>query len=288
VPEYSIPRRIWRAVYPSLIYIGVSFAVAFIVGVGYSVYFFASGNADITAPAEAAEAMTEWMTAFMNSYAMPIQLATVIVASVIFIPMWNKTRKTYARFTGGKTEPGTALIVAGLGAGLYFIISMLIAMTGIYEYFPSYEIVEDVLASGSVPLRIAAIALAGPVAEELCFRGITFGRLSGMRVWLAVIVQAALFGFVHLNPLQGIYAFVLGAIFGFVYARLRSLWYPIIMHVMFNLCGVLLPELPGIDTIPAFAFLLPAVVLTCVCSVLRLRRGAVELADRPCDEQGRD
>lgn len=283
MPEYSIPRRIWRAIYPMLIYLGVTFVISFAVGVGYVAYFFATGNVDLADAAGAAAMMTEQMQAFLGSYAMLIQLATVAVEIVIFAPMWNKTRKKYARFTGGAMAPRSALLVAGLGVGLYFVISVLIIVTGVYEYFPSYQLVEDVLSSGSLPMRVAAVALAGPLAEELCFRGVTLGRLSGMRVWLAVIVQAVLFGIVHLNPLQGIYAFILGAVFGAVCSRLRSIWYPIIMHVIFNLCGVLLPELPGLDTVPAIAFLLPAIILTGVCSTLLFRRSATETAGGPFD-----
>jgi membrane protease YdiL (CAAX protease family) len=124
-------------------------------------------------------------------------------------------------------------------------------------------------------MRVAAVAITGPIVEELCFRGITLGRMSGMRLWIALIIQATLFGIVHFNWLQSFYAFVLGVIFGVVYARFRSIWYPIVMHIAFNLCGVVMSATT--DTAmepPPILILFLAIVPAAVCAPLLFKRGA--------------
>ena len=52
---------------------------------------------------------------------------------------------------------------------------------------------------------------AGPLAEELTFRGVIQTRLErAMPPWLALVLQAAIFGLVHGTPIQMVYAFLMG------------------------------------------------------------------------------
>lgn len=66
---------------------------------------------------------------------------------------------------------------------------------------------------------------------------------------VANLIQAVLFGFYHMNLVQGIYAFVMGFVFGYAVLRLKSLWVSIIMHVVLNAVGLWMnanldPDLP--------------------------------------------
>ena len=64
------------------------------------------------------------------------------------------------------------------------------------------------------------MAVLGPLAEELTFRGVIQTRLErAMPPWLALVLQAAIFGLVHGTPIQMVYAFLMGLAFGFLRRR---------------------------------------------------------------------
>lgn len=83
---------------------------------------------------------------------------------------------------------------------------------------------------------VLSIAVVVPVLEEVLFRGAIQGRL--MRryrsPWLAIIVSALIFGIIHFNPIQTVYATLLGIVFGWIYYRTQSLLPVILGHVLNN------------------------------------------------------
>lgn len=91
---------------------------------------------------------------------------------------------------------------------------------------------------------IVAVVLFAPICEELVFRGITL-ELAGRgtnQFWLMNTIQAFFFGLSHMNLVQSTYAFVLGLMLGVIRKKTDSIIIPIIVHILFNLCGVLLPK----------------------------------------------
>lgn len=87
-------------------------------------------------------------------------------------------------------------------------------------------------------LGYLAVGVLAPVAEEMVFRGAILRRLldavGNSRSWVAVTVTALLFGLVHGNMAQGINAFVLGLLLGWMYVRTRSLVPGIAFHLANN------------------------------------------------------
>lgn len=80
-----------------------------------------------------------------------------------------------------------------------------------------------------------AIVIVGPIMEELLFRGWI------MRVFLerttpskAIIYSALIFGLIHMNPVQIVYAALIGLILGWLYYKTGSLIPSIIMHIVAN------------------------------------------------------
>lgn len=82
---------------------------------------------------------------------------------------------------------------------------------------------------------IAAVLLA-PVGEELLCRGLIlhFAKKAFPKFWQANILQAALFGFIHLNWVQGIYAFAIGLCLGYMRENYQSLVPAILIHFTVN------------------------------------------------------
>ncbi len=89
---------------------------------------------------------------------------------------------------------------------------------------------------------IFAVVL-GPIVEEVMFRGIVLRRLLPFGEGFAILTSALLFGLFHGNLSQFIYAFLLGAFFGFLYCRTGRLHHAILLHATINFVGSILPLL---------------------------------------------
>ncbi|MBQ7670513.1 MAG: CPBP family intramembrane metalloprotease [Clostridia bacterium] len=98
-----------------------------------------------------------------------------------------------------------------------------------------YNEVYSFLGSGSKVAEFVAIALVGPVVEEIVFRGMAYGSMrSRMPKALAVIISSALFGAAHANMISFIFTFMLGVFLAIAFEFSDSLFIPVIIHVEFN------------------------------------------------------
>ncbi|MEO8062490.1 MAG: CPBP family intramembrane glutamic endopeptidase [Pseudomonadota bacterium] len=91
-------------------------------------------------------------------------------------------------------------------------------------------------------LRILAIGLLGPIAEELVFRGFLLRILGRTRLGIygAIVVTAAIWSLIHLQyaPILLGIIFIDGITLGLARHFTRSLYVPITMHVLGNLFSI--------------------------------------------------
>jgi membrane protease YdiL (CAAX protease family) len=131
-------------------------------------------------------------------------------------------------------------LVAGVAVGaVTLIIAVVVAITfgGL-----SFQIDRDFGTSAIVnSLGVSAmIFVAGAAWEEALFRGYILQTVSRSGfAWLAIVITAAFFGFVHFrNPDAGIISTLntalAGVWFGLAYLKTRDLWFPSGMHLMWN------------------------------------------------------
>lgn len=99
------------------------------------------------------------------------------------------------------------------------------------QLIKSFEVVLDNKIAGFITICILA-----PIIEEILFRGVILRGLlqKGISPIKAIALSSFLFGIVHLNPWQFLGAGFLGAIFGFIYYRTKSLWLPVFLHALNN------------------------------------------------------
>ena len=85
-------------------------------------------------------------------------------------------------------------------------------------------------------LGILSIAIMAPLVEELLFRGAIQGHLMriGVKPLFAILASSAIFGVIHMNPAQILFAFAIGLIFGWLYYRTGSLVPGIVGHFINN------------------------------------------------------
>ena len=83
---------------------------------------------------------------------------------------------------------------------------------------------------------IISITIMAPLVEELLFRGAIQGYMlrKGMKPLNAILIASAIFGIVHMNPIQIPFAFAIGLIFGWLYYRTGSVVPGIIGHFINN------------------------------------------------------
>lgn len=80
------------------------------------------------------------------------------------------------------------------------------------------------LTPSRVPLALASIALLPGAAEEMFFRGLMqTGLAARWGRWPGIVLTAAAFGLMHLDPLQGSLAALAGLFLGWVSERFESI-----------------------------------------------------------------
>ena len=83
---------------------------------------------------------------------------------------------------------------------------------------------------------VLSITIMAPLVEELLFRGAIQGHLMriGVKPLYAILTSSAIFGVIHMNPAQILFAFAIGLIFGWLYFRTGSLVPGIVGHFINN------------------------------------------------------
>lgn len=83
--------------------------------------------------------------------------------------------------------------------------------------------------------RLLKLVLVAPLFEELIFRGVVLdGFLKRYKPAVAIFFSALIFGIMHIDPVQGTYAFFIGLLLGLIFWKTRSLLLCIILHVLNN------------------------------------------------------
>jgi membrane protease YdiL (CAAX protease family) len=143
------------------------------------------------------------------------------------VSLWLALRRLGVRRFGGMAVPW---MLATVGAYLLF--------AGVYSALFGAPEQEDIAESfGPVPVQILLIAIAAPLSEELCFRGMLFGGLRArMPLAAAALISALIFGALH--ALTGLSAVPPLIFFGFVlallYERTGSILPGIVLHMLNN------------------------------------------------------
>lgn len=140
-----------------------------------------------------------------------------------------------------------------LGVGLNILVTAVLSVLPLPEgALSEYARYVEKITLGSLFIQLLYVVIAGPFAEELLFRGLVYGRLRrGMHWRMALLLASALFGLIHLVPIQMAYAFLAGIVFNLILVRYRSLWPCVAAHMAFNLTSIIISAIIGDDDNPA-------------------------------------
>ena len=137
---------------------------------------------------------------------------------------------------------GTILKVIAI---TYLILPTMMFINGVSSMFVENKVVDAMDRIFQYPLwfRIATMALLPAVVEEFIFRGLIFNGLKRRNPLWAIIISGFLFGAMHMNINQFLYAFVMGVFFAFVAYATGSMWPTMIMHFIYNAQSVILSHI---------------------------------------------
>ncbi|MGI9111796.1 MAG: CPBP family intramembrane glutamic endopeptidase [Gaiellaceae bacterium] len=92
----------------------------------------------------------------------------------------------------------------------------------------------DSSRAGAYAANFVAVALIGPVVEELLYRGAGLSLLLRFGPWIAVLATAICFGLGHGLVLALPALVIFGLVTGFVRLRTDSIYPPMLIHCAFN------------------------------------------------------
>jgi len=174
----------------------------------------------------------------------PVIISVVVTVLIIFVILRKEwIREKFWSFKKiGKSGILPLFLCVGLGAAMNILTLCVINLLPVNQE-PSA--IDDMLGN-NFALEFLAIALLGPIIEEIIFRGIVQKRLSKMmRVGFVVIIQAMIFGLIHMDFVQSVYAGILGIFIGLIYLWFDSIWHAITVHAVFNATSVILMHFAG-------------------------------------------
>lgn len=173
---------------------------------------------------------------------MPLLFALAILA------WWRATRKPWSRL--GLDRPRLLPILHGFlfGIALKLVLkAVVMPLLGASPINRTYHSLEGNTAA--LPAMILVILVVAGFGEEVTFRGFVFDRLGawwGRSRWATVatvIVSAGIFGLAHLSGQDWDavkQATIVGLVVGAIYARTRSLWPLMSIHMAFDLTALAL------------------------------------------------
>jgi len=254
---HSLLYKIWRVIYPLLIFVGVQIAASFVLIIVYAVTVMIPQMNQSDGAVDMAQ-MMDWVIGKSLVLALACDLVVIPVFAFLYIRQikGQKIQKI------SSFKIADYLLVAALAVAADFAVMFILIGFNLIQYFPDYQTIMSGITGNSFILQLAAVGIIAPIAEEFLMRGVILNRLLGyMRVLPAVLIQAVMFGVLHMNLLQGTYAAVLGILMGYIYIKYGSLLMTIIFHITLNTLSVCLPETLA-DGVNPFYILIPALILT--------------------------
>ena len=232
---------------PSLLVIGIQYLASFFaMGLSLLVensWYAFSDSADISTVLYDIENL--WMSSDFNTGILLIYNAFSIVVFGLWYYM--KYGGNYLPNPRTTFHPAALFGIVMLTPGTQYLTTYIMAFVA--SLFPNWmDAYEELLETAGMDenislLMILCSVLFAPFCDELVFRGVTMKQLlKGLPFWAANLIQAVLFGIFHMNIMQGIYAACLGVILGYVCEKGGSIYYSILLHILFNFWGTVISE----------------------------------------------
>ncbi len=211
-----------------------------------------------------------------------------LVASLVAIPViythyrWDRmlehrpTLKEVLAQSDRNSAIKTVLMEILVAALISIALNNLISMSPLVELSNGYQEATTNLYGGPMIFEILASGLVVPIVEELLYRGVVYQRLKrDFPKVLSILLSALIFGIIHYNLVQSLYAFLLGIVFALFLEQSGHMYGAVIGHMTANLIAILRTEtgfLNAANDGSLFAWVVSIALLICGATVLALYR----------------
>ena len=176
------------------------------------------------------------------NYSMHLTLVSGVLAALTFIIIAKARRRKFLDDLGVKKLPANLIpVLILLGASLNIFVSLALNLIPFpQEWIDSYTESASQLSNGGLIVSTIVTVITAPIVEEMTFRGYMYkGLKTGMPMFAAMLISSWVFGLVHGEVIWVIYASLLGLVFTWTTEKCGSLLASMIVHMTFNLFGVL-------------------------------------------------
>ena len=214
-----------------------------------------------------------------------VQYATLISYPVMFIPPMIyasvKSRNNSLTRRGLKMDNTHFSPLGGALCALLVMLGTLALgmatdpLTNLLPDMPEWleKTFENLTSDDNFFLSFLLVSLFAPFFEEWLCRGMILRGLLGNKmkpVW-AIVISAAFFAFIHLNPWQAIPAFLLGCLFGYVYYKTGSLQLTMLMHFTNNTFALVMSNIDSLKDVESLTEVLGSQlywIIVAACALL--------------------
>ena len=102
--------------------------------------------------------------------------------------------------------------------------------------------VEGLIANSNFVVAFILVALVPAIFEETVYRGVFYNEYSKVNMKKAILLSALMFGLLHMNINQFLYAFAIGVIFALLVEATNSIVSTMIVHFVINGSSMLLAK----------------------------------------------
>ena len=172
-----------------------------------------------------------------DSFSLVLGEIILLLPCVLYV-FWMKP-DTVKDISYGAVSFGTILKVVVI---TYLLWPMMMFINGVSSIFVENNVVDvmDTVSVYPLWLQLATMALLPAIVEEFVFRGLIFHGLKKRNPFWAIMISAFLFGMVHMNVNQFLYAFAMGVFFAMIAYATNSMWPSMIMHFIYNAQSIIL------------------------------------------------
>lgn len=228
---------------PVVVSLAIQVAASLLVTFWFSVFTAASLVLEgISSPDEM---MSGLLTLLTDPLFNDILLGVTYAALTVVFLLWyrkQKDKRIPAAFDEVFCIRNLAIyLVAGLAAQITVSLCLNLILPAFPQTYERYVTLLESIIGGNIIVAVLSTVVMAPVVEEIIFRELMTKKLCQLfPFWFANIIQALVFGIYHMNIVQGVYAFFLGLLFGYVAYRMKSVWASVMFHGIVNASGLIL------------------------------------------------
>lgn len=177
---------------------------------------------------------------------LPVYASALLGQLVILIPAlcycWKRKIAIKELIPYRKIRFSTGVLVVVSTCLMYPLLVVLNAITLLFTNSATAQMQVE-MANLNIVIYTLIIAVTPACVEEFVFRGVLFQTYRKRRVFSAILLSAFLFGCMHMNLNQFVYAFVMGIYMAFLVEGTGSIISSMLAHFTLNFIGVALSAL---------------------------------------------